>query len=53
MKRRQALSGIVGFALALLQGPGLSAQSSTGGTVIGLLDAGERLEWDAFRQQLR
>jgi putative ABC transport system substrate-binding protein len=54
MKRRQALSGIVGFALALLQGPRLSAQPSTRGTAIGLLDAGEHLEWwDAFRQQLR
>jgi putative ABC transport system substrate-binding protein len=53
MKRRQALCATVAFAFALLQTPGLSAQSSTRGTVIGLLDAGERLEWDAFRQQLR
>jgi len=54
MKRRQALSGIVAFALALLQTSGLSAQSSARGTVVGVLDAGERSErWDAFVQQLR
>jgi putative ABC transport system substrate-binding protein len=54
MKRREALSGIVAFALALLQARGLRAQASAKGTLIGLLDAGETLErWDAFRQQLR
>jgi putative tryptophan/tyrosine transport system substrate-binding protein len=54
MKRRQVLCAIVAFALAFLQTPGSSAQSSARGTLIGLLDAGERLEWwDAFRQQLR
>jgi len=54
MKRRQALSGLVAFALALLRiGDGV-AQSGTRITVIGLLDAGERLDWwEAFRKQLR
>jgi putative tryptophan/tyrosine transport system substrate-binding protein len=54
MKRRQVLSGAFAFAFALLQAGGLSAQSNTRKIVIGLLDAGERVEgWDAFRQQLR
>jgi ABC-type uncharacterized transport system substrate-binding protein len=54
MKRRQASCAIAAFALTLLRAPGLSAQSSASRTVIGLLDAGERLEWwEAFRQQLR
>jgi putative ABC transport system substrate-binding protein len=53
MKRRRVLSGAAAFALTLLQGTGLSAQTS-GKKTIGLLDAGERVEWwDAFRQQLR
>lgn len=54
MKRRQVLSAMVAFGLALLEAPGLRAQSSARRTVIGLLDGGERPEWwDAFRQQLR
>jgi putative tryptophan/tyrosine transport system substrate-binding protein len=54
MKRRRVLSGVVISALVLLRAPVVSAQSSTKRTVIGLLDAGERLEWwDAFRQQIR
>ena len=54
MKRRQVLRGIAGSFLALLFTSGSSAQSSGKVTVIGLLDAGERLEWwDAFKQQLR
>src|SRR5207249_10756115 len=53
-KRRQALRGIVAFALALLQTSGLRAQSGAKGTVIGLLDSGDRREWwDGFRQKLR
>ena len=39
--------------MVLFEAPRLKAQS-TRRIVIGLLDAGERLEgWDAFRQQLR
>ena len=54
MKRRQCFSAAVVSILAPLLAPGLSAQSTPKKTVIGLLDAGERLEWwDAFRQQLR
>jgi putative ABC transport system substrate-binding protein len=54
MKRRHVLSGAVTFALAFLLPTGLSAQPNIRKIVIGLLDAGERLEgWDAFRQQLR
>ena len=54
MKRRQVFFGVVGFGLALLEPPELRAQSNARRTVIGMLDAGERLEWwDAFRQQLR
>ncbi len=54
MKRRQSLCAIVAFALALLRTPGLGAQPSAKGPVIGLLDAGERsVRWDAFLQQLR
>jgi len=54
MKRRHVLSGAVTFALAFLLPNGLGAQPSTRKIVIGLLDAGERVEgWDTFRQQLR
>ena len=54
MKRRQVLSAAVTSGLALLLSPGLNAQSNAKKIVIGLLDAGERLEWwEAFRQQLR
>jgi putative tryptophan/tyrosine transport system substrate-binding protein len=52
MKRRRVLSGAAAFALTLLQSTGLSAQTS-GKKAVGLLDAGERERWDAFRQQLR
>ena len=53
MKRRQVLSEIVTFAMLLLGGSELRAQSSAKTTVIGLLDAGERKEWwDAFRERL-
>ena len=54
MKRRHVLSRAVTFALAFLLPTGLSAQPNPRKIVIGLLDAGERVEgWDAFRQQLR
>jgi putative ABC transport system substrate-binding protein len=54
MKRRHVLCGIATSFLALLHSSRLRAQSSVKVTVIGLLDAGERVEWwDAFRQQLR
>src|SRR5262245_53943731 len=51
MNRRQAVVGILGFGAGLL----LSFRSGNAKVpVIGLLDAGERLEWwEAFRQQLR
>ncbi len=54
MKRRQVLSAAVTSGLALLLFPTLNAQADAKKFVIGLLDAGERLEWwEAFRQQLR
>jgi putative ABC transport system substrate-binding protein len=54
MKRRHVLSGAVTFALAFVLPAGLGAQPSNRKIVIGLLDAGERVDgWDAFRQQLR
>jgi putative ABC transport system substrate-binding protein len=54
MKRRQALLGILGLGVGLASARNASAQSSGKVPVIGLLDAGERLEWwAAFRQQLR
>src|SRR5438552_8887392 len=54
MKRRQAVCALVAITFVLLETPRSRAQSSAKATVIGLLDAGERLEWwDAFRQQLR
>jgi len=54
MKRRQALLGVLGLSMGLLAAPELGAQPAARAPVIGLLDAGERLEWwAAFRQQLR
>ena len=54
MKRRHALCATIAIVVATLHSPGSTAQSSSKATVIGLLDAGERLEWwEAFRQQLR
>ena len=54
MKRRQALCATAAFVFALLQTRGSGAQSDTKVIVVGLLDAGERLDWwDAFRQRLR
>jgi putative ABC transport system substrate-binding protein len=54
MKRRQALFGILGLSLGLASARDASAQRTAKAPVIGLLDAGERLEWwAAFRQQLR
>ena len=54
MKRRQALFGILGFSMGLASARDASAQRVVKTPVIGLLDAGERLEWwAAFRQQLR
>jgi putative ABC transport system substrate-binding protein len=54
MKRRQALFGIVGLGIGLTATPDASAQSGGKTVVIGLLDAGERLEWwAAFRQEMR
>jgi len=54
MKRRQAVCAFLAIAFGSFASPGSRAQSSAKVTVIGLLDAGERVEWwDAFRQQLR
>jgi putative ABC transport system substrate-binding protein len=54
MKRRQVLSRTAAFVLMLVKAPALTAQSGNPKPVIGLLDAGERVEWwDAFRQRLR
>lgn len=54
MKRRQALFGIVGCAMTWSLARAASGQVPAIRPVIGLLDAGERLEWwVAFRQQLR
>jgi putative ABC transport system substrate-binding protein len=50
MKRRQVLR----TAVVLFPIPAATAQSNTKGIVIGLLDAGDRVEWwDAFRRRLR
>ena len=49
MKRREALFGIVGLGLGIAH-----AQPASKAPVIGLLDAGKRLEWwAAFRDQLQ
>ena len=54
MKRRQALFTIIGLGVGLPAALESSAQRAAKMPVIGLLDAGERLEWwAAFRQQLR
>src|SRR5712691_6738237 len=54
MKRRQALLSVLGLSMGLLAAPELGAQPTAKAPVVGLLDAGERLEWwAAFRQQLR
>jgi len=53
MKRRQALFGILGLGAAIASARHAIAQS-VAKPVIGLLDAGERVEWwAAFREQLR
>ena len=53
-QRRAALCAIVAFPVALLLTTRSIAQPSTPRTLIGLLDASDRLEWwDAFRQKLR
>ncbi len=53
-RRRAALCVIVALPMALLHTARSIAQPSSKPTVIGLLDASDRLEWwDAFRQQLR
>jgi putative ABC transport system substrate-binding protein len=54
MNRRQALFALSVLGLGLPAARESSAQPTTKTPVIGLLDAGERLEWwAAFRQQLR
>ena len=54
MKRRQALLGMAGLGFGLSAALESEAQKPGKPPVIGLLDAGERLEWwAAFRQQLR
>jgi ABC-type uncharacterized transport system substrate-binding protein len=53
MTRRQALSALVASILALREGVA-AAQPSGRTVVIGLLDAGEQLQWwEGFRHQLR
>jgi len=52
MNRRQALHGIVISTLALMHSATSTAQSNARVTVIGLLDAGERLAWwDSFQEE--
>lgn len=54
MKRRHFLSAVAAFGMDFLGTATVRAQPSPRKVVIGLLDAGERLEWwNAFRQQLR
>ena len=54
MKRRQALFGILGLGAGLITARDAGAQRAAKIPVIGLLDAGERVEWWAvFRQQLQ
>ena len=54
MNRRQALFALFGLGLGLPAARESSAQPTGKAPVVGLLDAGERLEWwAAFRQQLR
>lgn len=44
MKRRQAIFGILGLGVGLAVARNASAQRATKAPVIGLLDAGERLD---------
>ena len=54
MKRRQALFGILGLGAGVAGMRSASAQRAAKVPIIGLLDAGERLEWwAAFREQLQ
>ncbi|SRR5712692_1511374 len=54
MKRRQALFGILGLGMGVASARNASAQRAAKVPVIGLLDAGARMEWwAAFREQLR
>ena len=55
MERRHALGGVLGLAIVLASPLTASAQGAGRPlSVIGLLDAGERLEWwAAFRRQIR
>ena len=54
MNRRQALFALFGLSLGLPAARESSAQPTAKAPVVGLLDAGERLEWwAAFRQRLR
>jgi putative ABC transport system substrate-binding protein len=54
MNRRRVLPRIAAATLILLDLSASRAQSTSGPTVIGLLDAGERREWwDVFRRRLR
>jgi putative ABC transport system substrate-binding protein len=54
MKRRRALLAILGLGIGFFVPAQVYAQPTAKVSVIGLLDAGERLEWwGAFRQQLR
>src|SRR5207247_9126786 len=54
VNRRQAVFVLFGLSLGLPAVPASSAQPTGKAPAIGLLDAGERLEWwAAFRQPLR
>ena len=54
MTRREALFALFALGLGVLPGRESSAQPVAKHPLIGLLDAGQRLEWwAAFRQQLR
>ncbi|MEK6246477.1 MAG: ABC transporter substrate-binding protein [Pseudomonadota bacterium] len=54
MKRRQALLGILGLGMGVASARNASAQRAAKAPVIGLLDAGARMEWwGAFQQRLR
>ena len=53
MNRRRALVTLLGLGLGLPAARGASAQAAAKVPVVGLLDAGQRLEWWVeFRQQL-
>ena len=54
MKRRQALFGILSLSLCVPSTRNASAQPQPKTPIVGMLDAGERLDWwTAFKQQLR